>query len=134
MVNPVSRIMVGFQQMKTFSEDPFIIDRAEDIYLYDDHGKQYIDGLAGVFVVSVGHANSTILGAVVDQWQRLTFAPPLASANVPAMKLAERICSLTPPQFNVVKFASGGSEANEAAIKMALQYHKQTGHPEKYKI
>jgi len=134
MVNPVSRIMVDFQQMKTFAEDPFIIERAEDIYLYDDHGKQYIDGLSGVFVVSVGHSNSTVLETIVDQMQRLTFSPPLASANIPAMKLAERICELTPPDFNVVKFASGGSEAIETALKMALQYHNQTGHPEKYKI
>lgn len=134
MVNPVSRIMVDFQQMKAFSDDPFIVERAEGIYLYDDHGKQYIDGLAGVFVVSVGHGNSSIIEAVMDQMNRLVFAPPLASANTPAMQLAERISQLTPSQFNLVKFASGGSEAIETALKMALQYHKQTGHPEKYKI
>ncbi len=134
MVNPVARIMVDFQQMKAFAEDPFIIERAKDVYLYDTQGKQYIDGIAGVFVVSVGHANASVMEAVVDQMQRLAFAPPLASANPPAMKLAERLAELTPPQFNIVKFASGGSEAIETALKMALQYHKQTGHPEKYKI
>jgi adenosylmethionine-8-amino-7-oxononanoate aminotransferase len=134
MTDPVARIMVDFQQMKAFAEDPFVIERAQDVYLYDEQGKQYIDGLAGVFVVSVGHANSSVIEAVVDQMQRLSFAPPLASANQPAMKLAERLCELTPPEFNVVKFASGGSEAIETALKMALQYHKQTGHPEKYKI
>src|SRR5258706_12237431 len=120
MVNPVSRIMVDFQQMKTFAEDPFIIERAEDIYLYDDHGKQYIDGLSGVFVVSVGHSNSTVLETIVDQMQRLTFSPPLASANIPAMKLAERICELPPPDFNVVKFASGGSQALEKGAQHEL--------------
>lgn len=134
MVNPVSRIMVDFKQMKEFSENPFVIDRAEDVYIYDEQGKQYLDGLAGVFVVSVGHSNSSILEAIMDQAQRLAFAPPLASANVPAMKLAERLCELTAPHFNLVKFSSGGSEANETALKMALQYHKQTGNPGKYKI
>jgi adenosylmethionine-8-amino-7-oxononanoate aminotransferase len=134
MTHPVSRIMVDFQQMKAFAEAPFIIDRAEGIYIYDDQGKQYMDGLAGVFVVSVGHGNTAVMEAIVDQMQRLTFAPPLASANWPAIKLAERLSQLTPPQFNVVKFASGGSEAIEAAIKMSLQYQKQSGHPEKYKI
>lgn len=134
MSDQVARIMVDFQQMKAFAEDPFIVERAEDVYLFDDHGKQYIDGLAGVFVVSVGHGNTSVMEAVMDQMQRLTFAPPLASANIPAMKLAERICELTPEQFSVVKFASGGSEAIETALKMALQYHKQTGNPEKYKI
>src|SRR6185369_13290790 len=121
MVNPISRIMVDFQQMKTFAEDPFIIERAEDVYLYDNHGKQYIDGLAGVFVVSVGHANSSVLESITDQMHRLTFAPPLASANQPAIQLAERLSELTPAQFNTVKFASGGSEAIETAIKMARQ-------------
>ena len=126
--------MVDFQQMKAFAESPFIIERAQDIYLYDQQGKQYIDGLAGVFVVSVGHTNTSVMESIVDQMQRLTFAPPLVSANPPEIKLAERLCEITPPQFNVVKFASGGSEAVEAGLKMALQYHKQTGHPEKYKI
>lgn len=134
MVNPLSRIMVDFKQMKEFSADPFVVDRAEDVYLYDVDGKQYIDGLAGVFVVSVGHANTAIIEAVMEQVQRLAFAPPLASANPAAIKLAERLCELLPSQFNVVKFASGGSEAIETALKMALQYHKQTGHPEKFKI
>ncbi len=134
MVNPVSRIMVDFKQMKEFSENPFVIERAEDIYLYDEDGKQYIDGLAGVFVVSVGHSNSSIIEAVMDQAQRLAFAPPLASANPASIKLAEKLCSLLPSNFNVVKFSSGGSEAIETALKMSLQYHKQTGHPEKYKI
>src|SRR5258708_17798038 len=134
MIDPVMRIMVDFQQMKAFAEAPFIIERAHDVYLYDEQGKQYIDGLAGVFVVSVGHTNASVMEAIIDQMQRLTFAPPLASANPPALKFAERLCELTPPEFNVVKFASGGSEAIESALKMSLQYHKQTGHPEKYKI
>src|SRR5664279_409893 len=134
MVNPLSRIMVDFKQMKEFSADPFVVERAEDIYLYDENDKQYIDGLAGVFVVSVGHSNASIIEAVMDQVQRLAFAPPLASANPPAIKLAEKLCALIPSNFNVVKFSSGGSEAIETAMKMALQYHKQTGHPEKYKI
>lgn len=131
---PVSRLMVDFQQMKDFSENPFVVDHAEGIYLWDDQGRQYIDGLAGVFVVSVGHNNMTVIEAIMEQLHRLTFAPPLASTNPPAIQLAERISQLTPPQFNVVKFASGGSEAVEAAIKMARQYQKQTGHPEKFKV
>lgn len=134
MINPIARVMVDFQQMKEFVEQPFVIDRAHDIYLYDDQGKEYIDGLAGVFVVSVGHANPAVMESVIDQLQRLTFAPPLASTNTPALQLAERLAALIPPQYNLVKFASGGSEAIETAIKMALQYHKQTGSPEKYKI
>ena len=134
MINPISRLMVDFKQMKEFVDAPFIIERAEDIYLYDDHGKQYIDGIAGVFVASVGHSNPRILQAISKQMQRLTFAPPLHSTTQCATDLAERLCKLLPEQFNTVKLASGGSEAIESALKMSLQYHKQTGHPEKFKI
>ncbi len=134
MVNPISRLMVDFKQMKEFVEAPFVVERAKDIYLYDDNGKQYIDGIAGVFVASVGHANPRVLHAIAEQIQRLTFAPPLHSTSQVAIRLAERLCNLFPEQFNTVKFASGGSEAIESSIKMSLQYHKQTGHPEKFKI
>src|SRR5437762_14255203 len=115
MPDPVARIMVDFKQMKEFTENPFIIERAEDVYLYDNHGKQYIDGLAGVFVVSVGHANSSVLESITDQMHRLTFAPPLASTNQPAIQLAERLSELTPPHSNTAKLASGGSAALETA-------------------
>ena len=126
--------MVDFKQMKEFVDAPFVIERAEGIFLYDDHGKQYIDGIAGVFVASVGHSNPSVLRAISEQMQRLTFAPPLHSTTQTALDLAERLCKLLPEQFNTVKFASGGSEAIESAIKMSLQYHKQTGQPEKFKI
>jgi adenosylmethionine-8-amino-7-oxononanoate aminotransferase len=134
MTNPISRIMVDFVQMKSFVESPFVIDRAEGVYLYDADGKDYIDGIAGVFVASVGHRNTTVLESIVDQLNQLTFAPPLVSTNTPALKLAEKIADLTPPQFNRVKYLSGGSEAVETALKMALQYHKQNGQPERYKF
>ncbi|GAB4461269.1 MAG: aspartate aminotransferase family protein [Anaerolineae bacterium] len=133
-MEPLARIMVDFKQMKEFAKDPFIIERGQGIYLYDINGKEYIDGIAGVFVASVGHANPAVLESITSQLERLTFAPPLASTNPPALRLAERLSALTPPQFNLVKFASGGSEAVENAIKMALQYHKQTGGPGRYKF
>ena len=132
--NPLSRIMVDFYPMKDFCDEPFVVERGEGIYLFDDQGKQYIDGLAGVFVVSVGHANAEVIDAITDQIRRLAFAPPLTSTNPPAIQLAERLSQLTPPQFNLAKFASSGSEAVEFAMKMARQYHKQAGHPEKYKF
>jgi beta-alanine--pyruvate transaminase len=130
----VSRVMVDFQQMKDFSEHPFIVERADGVYLYDAHGKRYLDGLAGVFVVSVGHGNAAVIETIMDQLHQVTFAPPLAATNTPALRLAERLSELTPAQFNVFKFSSGGSEAVEVAFKLARQYHKQTGHAEKYKV
>jgi adenosylmethionine-8-amino-7-oxononanoate aminotransferase len=134
MTNPIARIMVDFKQMKQFVEDPLVIERGQGIYLWDVDGKEYIDGLAGVFVASVGHANPAIIESITEQLHTLTFAPPLASTNTSAIALAARLSELTPPEYNLVKFTSGGSEAIEMALKLALQYHKQTGNPGKYRF
>ncbi len=130
----VKHVMVDFVQMSEFAEQPFIIERGDGITLTDVDGKTYIDGLSGVFVVGTGHNNPVIVQALREQLETLAFAPPLHSTNPPALKLAKLVLDLTPPQYNTVKFFSGGSEATEGAIKMARQYHRQTGHPLKYKV
>jgi adenosylmethionine-8-amino-7-oxononanoate aminotransferase len=127
-------IMVDFVQMEQFCADPLIFVEGENIYLTDVDGKRYIDGLSGVFVVNTGHRNTQVIAAMVEQLNRLAFAPPLQSTNVPALQLSELLLELTPPQYTTVKYASGGSEATEAAIKLARQFHAQSGNPRKYKI
>jgi hypothetical protein len=97
MINPLARIMVDFKQMKQFIEDPLVIERGQGIRLWDVDGKEYIDGLAGVFVASVGHANPAIIETITDQLHKLTFAPPLASTNTAAIALAARLSEVTPP-------------------------------------
>lgn len=130
----VKHVMVDFVQMSEFSQHPFIIERGDGIMLYDMDGKGYIDGLSGVFVVGTGHNNPAVVKALRDQLEVLAFAPPLHSTNPVALRLAKLVIDLTPPQYNTLKFFSGGSEATEAAIKLARQYHHQTGNPKKYKI
>ena len=68
------------------------------------------------------------------QARKLAFGAPTLGTTTTTIKLVERYRTLLPPQFTTMKFLSGGSEANESAIKLARQYHKQTGHPAKYKI
>ncbi|MCW5851240.1 MAG: aspartate aminotransferase family protein [Anaerolineae bacterium] len=130
----VKHVMVDFVQMSEFSQQPFIIERGDGIRLYDVDGKAYIDGLSGVFVVGTGHNNPAIVNALRDQLEVLSFAPPLHSTNPPALKLARLVLDQVPAHYSVVKFYSGGSEATEGALKMARQFHRQTGHPLKYKI
>lgn len=129
-----SHVMVDFNQMKAFAEDPLILERGEGIRVWDVFGKQYIDGLSGVFTVNYGHGVETMIEAAAEQARKIAFTAPTMSTNPPAIRLAELLTSLLPEQYTTVKFASGGSEANEFAIKMARQYHAQTGSPRKYKI
>ena len=130
----LKHIVLDYVQMKTFIKQPVIMKKAEGVWYEDIYGKKYLDGIAGIWVVSVGHNNSRIKKAMVDQLNRIAFAPPLQSTTPSALELAKEIAKITPGDINTVKFFSGGSEATEAAIAMARQYHKQTGNPGKYKI
>ena len=108
-----------------------VIVRGEGIYLYDDEGKRYIDGIAGASNVTLGHGNRRIAAAMADQAQTLAYCFSNHFTNQPAVELAQRIAALAPGDLNSVYLVSGGSEANESALKVACQYHQQRGNDRK---
>ena len=126
-------VMVDFNQMRTFSANPLIMVEGDGIRLRDHEGQSYIDGLSGVFAVSLGHGNEEIVDAIVAQHRRLSFSSPIMTTTDRALELAGELLRLTGGRYDVVKQLSSGSEATEAAIKMARQYHRQSGSPERYK-
>ena len=126
----LARQILDFRQMQSFAEEPFVIVEGEGLSVTDHTGKQYLDGLSGVFVNSVGHRNRAVIGAMAEQLHTLAFAPPLAGTNPTALELTRDLLAFAGNGFGAVKLLSGGSEATEAAMKMARQYHKQTGHPQ----
>jgi adenosylmethionine-8-amino-7-oxononanoate aminotransferase len=121
-------------QMEEFAQHPFIVNRADGVYFWDIHGKQYLDGLSGIYVASVGHNNRRVIDAVVRQMNELCFAPVMHGSNPAAIRLANRLVELAPRDLAAAKLLSGGSEATEAAIKMARQYFKLIGQATRYKI
>ncbi len=130
----VSRLVLDFMQMQEFARDPFVIAEGDGIRVRTTDGRELIDGLSGVFTVSLGHGNRRIIDAMTEQLNKLAFAPPLHGTNPVAIALADELLKFAPPGFGAVKFVSGGSEATEAAMKMARQYHVNTGHARKYKL
>src|SRR3954452_3451635 len=130
----ITRLVLDFMQMEEFARDPFVVAEAEGIRLKTTDGRTFIDGLAGVFTVSLGHGNAAIVEAITQQLRTLAFAPPLHGTNPPAIELARELVEFAPPGTSAVKFLSGGSEATEAAMKMARQYHVNRGNARKYKI
>ena len=128
------RIFVDFVQMKSFGDDPLVLAEGDGIYVTDVNGKRYIDGLSGVMTCNLGYKNRPIIDAISEQLGRLHFSMPMYATNEPALDLAGRIIDITPPQFNTMKILSGGSEVTESAMKIARQYHRQTGKPHKYKV
>jgi adenosylmethionine-8-amino-7-oxononanoate aminotransferase len=111
-----------------------IITRGEGHRIWDDRGNEYIDGLAGLFVVQVGHGREELAEAAARQAKELAFFPLWSYAHPRAIELAERLADAAPGDLNRVFFTTGGGEAVETAWKLAKQYFKLTGKPTKHKV
>jgi adenosylmethionine-8-amino-7-oxononanoate aminotransferase len=111
-----------------------VIVRGEGVYIYDDQGKRYLDGLAGLFVSQLGHGRTDLAEAAAAQASKLAFMPLWSYAHPPAIELAERVAGYAPGDLNRVFFTSGGGEAVETAWKLAKNYFKLVGKPMKHKV
>jgi hypothetical protein len=111
-----------------------VIERGEGAYVWDSHGKRYLDGLSGLFVVQAGHGRQELADAAGKQAAQLGYFPLWSYAHPSAIELAERLASYAPGDINRVFFTTGGSEAVESAWKLARQYFRLTGEPGRYKV
>ena len=129
-------LWVQTQQVNDLRKDDgmLVIEEGEGIYLTDVKGRRYIDAISGIWVVAVGHGRTELADVAREQMQRLAYANTFAYANRPAVDLAAKLASLTPPSINKALFVTGGSEAVETAIRMAKQYHYNRGDKGKYKV
>ena len=108
--------------------------RGEGCYLYDTNGKQYFDGSGGAAVSCLGHGDKEVIQAVKQQLSDLAFAHTGFFTSEPAEKLADLLIRHAPGDLDRVYFVSGGSEATEAALKLARQYHVENGQPQRRHI
>jgi putrescine---pyruvate transaminase len=112
-----------------------IFVKGQGVYLWDIEGKKYIDGLASLWNVHVGHGRKEINRAVTAQMDKLAFAPTLIGpTSVPTVQLATKLVKIAPKGLNRVIFTSGGSESNETMIRLVRAYWKAKGQPEKIKF
>jgi adenosylmethionine-8-amino-7-oxononanoate aminotransferase len=124
-----------FTRMSAYADHEVpIIVRGEGCYVYDEHGKRFLDGLSALFCVNVGHGRADIAQAGADQARELGFFTNWSYAHPRAIELAARIAALAPGDLNRVFFTSGGSEAVESALKLVRQYFKLTGKSNKTKV
>src|SRR5437870_11819584 len=109
------------------AEVPIIV-RGDGCYLEDMNGKRYLDALAGLFAVQIGYSFGEEMGeAAAAQMRELPFYTNWSYAHPRAIELAKEVAELAPGDLNRVFFVSGGSEAVEAAWKLARQYHAARG-------
>ena len=122
-------LWMHFTRMGEYNDEheiPIIV-RGEGCYVWDEHGKRYLDGLASLFCSNIGHGRADVAQAGADQAKDLGYFSSWSYAHPRTIELAERIANLAPGDLNRVFFTNSGSEAVETAIKLSRQYHKLTG-------
>jgi adenosylmethionine-8-amino-7-oxononanoate aminotransferase len=128
-------LWMHFTRMGAYADHEVpVIARGEGCYVYDEHGKRYLDGLSALFCVNAGHGRTELADAAARQARELGFYINWSYAHPPAIELAARIASLAPGDLNRVFFTSGGSEAVESAWKLARNYHRMRGDGQRSKL
>jgi adenosylmethionine-8-amino-7-oxononanoate aminotransferase len=128
-------LWLHFTRMSSYADqDVPVIVRGEGQYVFDQNGKRYLDGLAGLFVSQIGHGRTEVAEAGARQASELAYFPLWSYAHPQAIELAERLSAMAPGDLNRVFFTGSGSEAVESAWKLAKQYFKSVGQPSRYKV
>jgi len=114
---------------------PTVIARGEGVYVYDDGGKRYLEGMAGLWSTSLGFSEQRLVDAAIRQMQALpTYHIFNGRSNEPMIELAEALLKIAPKGLGKVLFANSGSEANDQAAKIVWFYNNAIGRPRKKKI
>jgi adenosylmethionine-8-amino-7-oxononanoate aminotransferase len=128
-------LWMHFTRMGAYEDQEVpIVVRGEGCYVYDEHGKRYLDGLSALFCVNAGHGRAEIGEAMAEQAAELGFYTNWSYAHPRAIELAAKIASLAPEGLDRVFFTSGGSEAVESAWKLVRNWHRMNGEPTRTKI
>jgi putrescine---pyruvate transaminase len=122
-----------FSHFDSFRKDgSLIIDKARGAYVYDTLGKRYLDGIGGLWCMSIGFGEEEMAEAVAAQIRQMSFYSTFVdTANLPAIELAAKLASLAPGDLNRVFYTCSGSTANDTAVRLIQYYNARRGKPEK---
>ncbi len=121
-----------FTQMQEWlREDPVVIVRGEGCYLYDDRGRRYLDGVSSLWANIHGHGHREINAAIGGQLARIAHSTLLGLANEPSARLGKKLVEVAPPGLAKVFYSDSGATAVEVALKIAVQYWKLRGEPQR---
>ncbi len=116
-------------------QDPLIVESGHGIWIRTIDGREFIDGLSGLWNVLIGHGNLELADAAQRQMAQMAYTSNyVGMSNLPVIELADRLAGFAYPDLNATYFASGGAEANESAFKTVRYYWKRLGKPDKVKI
>jgi adenosylmethionine-8-amino-7-oxononanoate aminotransferase len=128
-------LWMHFTRMGAYQDHELpIIVRGDGCYVWDEHGKRYLDGLSALFCVNAGHGRAELGEAAATQAKELGFFTNWSYAHPRAIELAARVAGLAPEGMERVFFTSGGSEAVETALKLCRNWHRMNGDGQRIKV
>ncbi len=131
----LENIIAHWASNEDLAKEPKIFIGGEGCYVYDIHGKKYLDSFSSLITSIFGHGRIEMKQAIAEQMDKIAFFPNYHdSFTVPQIELAEKLAEIAPGELSVSFFVNSGSEANETALKMARQYHWLNGQPHRYKV
>jgi len=114
---------------------PKIHDHAQGVYLWDSQGRQYLEGMAGLWCTALGYGEEELVRVATEQMRKLSYSQLFGSkTNEPSILLAERLVQMVPYDMTRVFYGLSGSDANDTQMKLMWYYHNAIGKPEKKKI
>jgi 4-aminobutyrate---pyruvate transaminase len=114
---------------------PTVHERAEGVYLWDNKGNQYLEGMAGLWCTALGYGNEELADVAAEQMKKMSYSQLFAGkTNEPSVLLAEKLIDMAPFDASRVFFGLSGSDANDTQVKLMWYYNNAIGRPEKKKI
>ena len=114
---------------------PLIWSRAEGVYVYDDHGRKYLEGMAGLWCTAIGYGNRELARVAAEQIETLCYAPLFAGrSNEPSIRLAAELADWVPMDDARFLFGCSGSDSNDTQVKLVRYYFNAIGQPQRKKI
>lgn len=115
--------------------EQLVIERGEGIYIYDSTGKQYLEGMSGLWCTSLGYGNKELIDSIADQMGTLSYSHMFGGkTHKPAIELADKLAAMLPVDDAKIFFGNSGSDANDTHVKLLRYYFNAIGKPEKRKI
>ncbi|MDJ0896680.1 MAG: aminotransferase, partial [Alphaproteobacteria bacterium] len=132
----IAHLIHGYTNLDAHLEKgPLVIERGKGIYVYDEDGKEYIEGMAGLWCAGLGFGEEELVEAAAEQMRKLPYYHGFTHKSTPtSILLAEKLKQIAPADFSKVFFVNSGSEANDTQIKLVWYYNNAIGRPQKKKI
>lgn len=135
-VNDVATLIHPYTNLRKHCESgPIIISRGDGVFVEDENGRRYLEGMAGLWSTSLGFSEKRLMEAAARQFEKLPYYHLFNHRSTePSIELAEKLLEIVPAGLSKVLFANSGSEANDQAVKLVWYYNNALGRPKKKKI